>query len=84
SLWLPPQARSSHSMETEPHHHQLTPKRARIHARQSLSGRGPDPPTANTNTNTGAGGPRPSHRNNSSQTDLPPLHAASLAPSPEA
>ncbi|KAK2594426.1 hypothetical protein QQS21_007880 [Conoideocrella luteorostrata] len=31
TLWLPPQARSNRKIETEPEHHQLTPRRAQLH-----------------------------------------------------
>ncbi|KAG6008989.1 hypothetical protein E4U21_003541 [Claviceps maximensis] len=38
TLWLPPQARSTRRIETEPNHHQLTPRKAQMDAQRSLSG----------------------------------------------
>ncbi|KAG6070964.1 hypothetical protein E4U33_003941 [Claviceps sp. LM78 group G4] len=38
TLWVPPQARTTRGMETEPDHHQLTPRRAQRDAQRSLGG----------------------------------------------
>ncbi|KAG6013680.1 hypothetical protein E4U54_006452 [Claviceps lovelessii] len=38
TLWLPPQTRNTRRVETEPHHHELTPRRAQMDAQRSLSG----------------------------------------------
>ncbi|KAG5949132.1 hypothetical protein E4U60_007267 [Claviceps pazoutovae] len=38
TLWVPPQARTTRGMETEPYHHQLTPRRAQRDAQRSLGG----------------------------------------------
>ncbi|KAG6050071.1 hypothetical protein E4U39_004990 [Claviceps sp. Clav50 group G5] len=40
TLWVPPQARTTRGMETEPDHHQLTPRRAQRDAQRSLGGVG--------------------------------------------
>ncbi|KAG6113679.1 hypothetical protein E4U31_000112 [Claviceps sp. LM219 group G6] len=40
TLWVPPQARTTRGMETEPDHHQLTPRRAQRDAQRNLGGVG--------------------------------------------